>query len=45
MFSWVFLIKKDIIIVYRSHIFYLPASFGDAWFYKVFALEELPAKE
>ena len=24
---------------------YLPASFGDAWFYKVFALEELPAKE
>ena len=24
---------------------YLPASFGDAWFYKVFALDELPAKE
>ena len=24
---------------------YLPATFGDAWFYKVFALEELPAKE
>lgn len=24
---------------------YLPASFGDAWFYKVFALEEVPDKE
>ena len=24
---------------------YLPASFGGAWFYKVFALDELPAKE
>ena len=24
---------------------YLPASYGNAWFYKVFALEELPAKE
>jgi ubiquitin len=24
---------------------YLPASYGNAWFYKVFALDELPAKE
>ena len=24
---------------------YLPAFFGDAWFYKVFALDELPSKE
>ena len=24
---------------------YLPASYGNAWFYKVFALEELPDKE
>lgn len=24
---------------------YLPASYGNAWFYKVFALEELPSKE
>lgn len=24
---------------------YLPASYGNAWFYKVFALDELPSKE